>query len=129
MSSTLLQVRCEQIGDQIVVHPVGEVDLTTAPLLHQALGKATAVRGARQVVVDLTEVGFFGAVGLTVLLAATRHGDDIGVSVLVVADRGQPAHRTITITDMQHELTLVDSLPRALIYRQLRHTTASIDRP
>jgi hypothetical protein len=45
VSSELLHARCAQIGNQIVAHAVGEVDLAIAPLLHQAL-KATAARGA-----------------------------------------------------------------------------------
>jgi anti-anti-sigma factor len=114
MRSELLRVYCEQIGDQIVVHAVGEVDLATAPLLDQALSKATAVPAARWVVVDLTKVDFFGAVGLTVLLTATRHGHVTGVPVVVVTHPGQPAHRTITITELHRKLALIDSLDHAL---------------
>jgi hypothetical protein len=46
VSSELLHARCDQIGDQLVAHAVGEVDLATASLLPQALRKATAARGA-----------------------------------------------------------------------------------
>jgi anti-anti-sigma factor len=129
MSNKLLHIRCEQIGDQIVVHAVGEVDLATATQLHDALRKATAASGARQVVVNLTKVDFFGAIGLTVLLSATRDGEDTGVSVLVVAHPGHPAHRTITVTGMHQELALINSVHHALTYRQRRQTRASIDRP
>jgi anti-sigma B factor antagonist len=110
VSSELLQVRCEQIGDQIFVHAIGEVDLATAPMLDQALQTATAEYGARRVVVNLTKVDFCGAVGLTVLLTGTRDGAASGVSVFVVTYPGQPAHRTITVTDLHHELALIDSL-------------------
>jgi len=129
VSSELLHVRCEQIGDRIVAHAVGEVDLATAPLLHEALRKATAARGARQVVINLTKVDFFGAIGLTVLLTATRDGEDTGVSVLVVTHPGQPAHRVITITDLHHELELIGSADPTLAHRQRRQIRASIDQP
>lgn len=115
MESELLHVYCEQIGDQIVVHAVGEVDLTTAPLLDQALSKATAAPTTRWVVANLTKVAFFGAVGLTVLLAATHHGGATGVAVVVVTRPGQPAHRTITITELHRTLALIDSPDHALI--------------
>jgi anti-anti-sigma factor len=114
MRSDLLHVYREQIGDQTVLHVVGEVDLTTAPLLDRALSRATATPTTRWVVVNLTRVGFFGAVGLTVLLAATRHGYATGVAVVVVAQPGQPAHRTITITELHRRLALIDSPHHAL---------------
>jgi anti-sigma B factor antagonist len=114
MSSDLLHVYREQIGDQVVVHAVGEVDLATAPLLDQALRKATATPTTRWVVVNLTRVDFFGAVGLTVLLTAIRHGHATGVAVVVVTQPGQPAHRTITITELHRKLALIDSLDHAL---------------
>jgi anti-sigma B factor antagonist len=114
MRSELLRVYRERIGDQIVVHAVGEVDLATAPLLGQALSKATAAPTTRWVVVNLTKVDFFGAVGLTVLLTATRHGYATGVAVVVVAHPGQPAHRTITISELHRKLALIDSADHAL---------------
>jgi anti-sigma B factor antagonist len=113
MRSELLRVHREQIGDQIVVHAVGEVDLATAPLLDQALSQATAAPSARWVVVNLTKVDFFGAVGLTVLLTATRHGHATGVPIVVVTHPGQPAHRTITITELHRTLALIDSFDHA----------------
>jgi anti-sigma B factor antagonist len=113
MRSELLRVYREQIGDQIVVHAVGEVDLATAALLDQALSEAIAAPAARWVLVNLTKVDFFGAVGLTVLLTATSRGYATGVPVVVVTHPGQPAHRTITITELHRTLALIDSLDHA----------------
>ncbi|MGH3899790.1 MAG: STAS domain-containing protein [Pseudonocardiaceae bacterium] len=117
MSNELLHVHYEQIGDQIVVHAHGEVDLATAPLLDQVLRTATGVSGARRVVVNLTEVGFFGAIGLAALLTATRHGDDTGIPIVIVTHPGQPPHRMITIIGLHSTLVLVDSLDHALTHQ------------
>lgn len=117
MSSELLRTHHEVVGDQIVVHVIGEVDLSTAPLLDQALSEATAAPGARPVVVNLTQVGFLGAAGLTVLLAATRAGDDAGIPVVVVACSGQPPHRTIITAGLHRTLALIDSLDQARVGR------------
>jgi anti-sigma B factor antagonist len=103
-----LRVRWEQTGHQIVVHAAGDVDLATAPLLVLALSEATAAPGAREVVVDLTKVEFFGAIGLTTLLTATCHGEDTGVPVVVITHPGQPPHRTITLCQLQNELRVID---------------------
>ena len=110
MINELLSVRWEQIGQQIVVHVAGEVDLTTAPLLVQALREAAAAPQARWVAVDLTEVKFFGAIGLTTLLTASRRGEVTGVPIVVVSRPGQPSHRTITMGQLQGELTVIDTL-------------------
>jgi anti-anti-sigma factor len=114
MSSELLRVYCEQAGGQVVFHAVGEVDLVTAPQLDQTLSKATAAPSARWVVVNLTKVDFFAAIGLTVLLTATHRGYATGVPVTVITQPGQPAHRTILITELHRKLRLADSLDHAL---------------
>ncbi|MGH3912695.1 MAG: STAS domain-containing protein [Pseudonocardiaceae bacterium] len=124
MSSELLRVYHQHIGDQIRVHAVGEVDLATVSQLSQALGEATAVPGVRSVVVNLTKVGFFSAVGLTALLVATRHGADTGVPVVVVAHPGQPAHRAITMAELTGALALVD--PPDRVGTQRRRVNGSV---
>jgi anti-anti-sigma factor len=117
VSSELLRVQCAPIGDQIVVHAVGEVDLVTTSLLDQALRMATAAPGVRRVVVNLTKIDFFGAIGLTTLLTGTRHGDDTGVPVVIVTHPGQPPHRVITITELHNKLALIDSLDHPRIHQ------------
>jgi hypothetical protein len=49
-----------------------------------------------------------------VLLTATRHNYAIGVPVVVVTHPGQPAHRTITITELHRKLALINSFAHAL---------------
>jgi anti-anti-sigma factor len=73
-----------------------------------ALSEATAAPGAREVVVNLTKVEFFGAIGLTALLTATHRSETTGVPVIVVTHPSQPPHQTITICQLQNELTVID---------------------
>jgi anti-anti-sigma factor len=49
----------------------GEIDVATAPLARTALSEACGA-GARTVVVDLSEVSFFGAAGVSVLIEAKQ---------------------------------------------------------
>lgn len=109
MSSELLSVYHEHVGDQIRVHALGEIDFATAPQLDHALDEVAAMSGVRSILVNLTEVGFFSASGLTVLLNATRRGAEIGVPIVVVARPGQPAHRAITLAGLSGILMLLDS--------------------
>jgi anti-anti-sigma factor len=54
--------------DLLIVSVAGEVDLVTAPILADELRAA----GVRTLVVDLSEVSFIGAAGLSVLHASAR---------------------------------------------------------
>jgi anti-anti-sigma factor len=56
------------LDDQLAVIVVGDVDLATAPLLEAALLDATD--GHRRVCCDLRYVTFFGAAGVSALVAA-----------------------------------------------------------
>jgi anti-anti-sigma factor len=57
---------------RVVVDVIGEVDAYTAPLLQLCLHSQTTRRGLRQLVVDLKQVTFLGAAGVTVLAEADR---------------------------------------------------------
>jgi anti-sigma B factor antagonist len=60
-----------QVGDDVVVEVVGEVDLLTAPPLQQTI--FAALEGHPPVVViDLLAVTFLGSAGLAVLVEAQR---------------------------------------------------------
>jgi anti-sigma B factor antagonist len=59
-------------SDQVVVRVAGEVDTFTAPLLDGCLRSQTRRRKVHEVVVDLCEVTFLGAAGITVLARAQR---------------------------------------------------------
>ena len=74
----LLRVTVLQPDQAIVVtHVAGEVDMLTGPSLQSHLDKALASRPVR-LIVDLSQVSFMGATGLTVLIkakaAATHQG-------------------------------------------------------
>jgi anti-sigma B factor antagonist len=53
----------------LVAHVAGEVDMLTGPTLQDHLDTALATRPAR-LIVDLSQVSFMGATGLTVLINA-----------------------------------------------------------
>jgi len=62
-------VRVEQDGDATVLVVSGEVDMAGAPQLTAELDRCLAQRPAT-LVLDLTEVSFFGSAGLHTLAAA-----------------------------------------------------------
>jgi anti-sigma B factor antagonist len=64
----------------------GEIDVHTAPLLHEALAQGID-EGARTLVVDLSEVSFIDATGVGVIVVAARRLGP-GAVALVLPHRG-----------------------------------------
>ena len=62
-----LRLRHRVEGEATVVHPGGEVDVFTAPLLREFLLQLVE-DGTRKLVVDLSEVSFLDSTGLAVLV-------------------------------------------------------------
>ncbi|WP_329045779.1 STAS domain-containing protein [Amycolatopsis sp. NBC_01488] len=78
-----LTITVEWLGGTLVVAVDGDVDLCTAPMLHDIL-EANLSRTPRRVVVDLSLVRFLNTAGLEVLLDAHRRATP-GTDVRLVA--------------------------------------------
>ena len=78
-----LTITVERLGETLVVAVAGDVDLCTAPMLHDVLD-ANLSRAPRRIVVDLSLVRFLNAAGLEVLLDAHRRASP-GTDVRLVA--------------------------------------------
>lgn len=74
----------------------GDLDIATVPHLHARLADAPGPH--RLVVVDLTEVGFLGAAGITALLRLREHTHGHDAAFRVVA--AGPALRLLSIVDL-----------------------------
>ena len=60
------------MGDAVVVTARGDIDMASAPALHELLMN-TIDSGCRQLIVSMLAVPFMGAAGLGVFVAARRH--------------------------------------------------------
>ncbi|MFC0508384.1 STAS domain-containing protein [Micromonospora costi] len=103
---------------EVVLCPVGEVDMATADTLHAALGGALERPGTRSVVVDLAEVGFLDSSGVRVLVSAAMTARRDGVALRVV-DPQPVVARVLRITAVGPLLGLPadDPSPRAAGFR------------
>jgi len=72
-------------GDDAVLAVDGEIDLTTCKHLREKLD-ATDAAPVKNVVIDLTGVGFIDSTGLSVLVGAAKHAHEGGRGFGVVAD-------------------------------------------
>lgn len=87
-----------------VVAVRGEIDVATSPALREELYQLID-GGARDVVVDLSGLGFIDSSGLGVLVAALKHMRERD-GQLVLAGLVQPALRVFEITDLTTLFTL-----------------------
>ncbi|MFF0498612.1 STAS domain-containing protein [Nocardia aobensis] len=107
--SPLLRVEQRTEGSAVVVTVAGEVDMNSAPELQSALDQALQGEPTA-VVLDMTEVGFLGSAGLSVLLASSQ--STATGSLRVVAS---PAvRRPIEVTSLDALLRLFPTVADAL---------------
>ncbi|OZM81310.1 STAS domain-containing protein [Pseudonocardia sp. MH-G8] len=112
----LIGLRREDRPDAVVVQVSGAVDGLTAPRLRTLIVAALDQLDGRPLVLDLTEVGFFGSSGLRALAdgterAATRPGFE---PLRVVVDHNRPVLRPIELTGYDAVLALYHDVDAAV---------------
>ncbi len=83
----------------------GEVDLRTAPALRQDLMAALRTPDLLVLVLDLTEVAFLAAAGLTVLVEVRDRARELAVELRVVAT-GRAVLRPLDVTGLRDTFRL-----------------------
>ena len=104
--------------DQVVVRFTGEADLSTSPVITEALGRA-ALLGTRQVVVDVATTKFWDVSGLHALVAFTAELLAEGRSCRVVGALAD-TRRLIGLAALGEHLALdgpLEATPRRTIAR------------
>jgi anti-sigma B factor antagonist len=99
--------------DCVVLTVLGEIDLVSAPELAAAL--EDYLDGTPCVVVDLTDVTFFGSLGLATLVRLTALAEAAGVRLALVP--GPLVKRTMELTRTEEMFTVYDSVADARRHR------------
>lgn len=94
----------------VVLTVTGEVDMTTAPALENAVRRSLAERPAR-LVIDLTGAEFFSSAGIAILVLAHRSRADVALHI-VATDR--IVLRPLELTGLRNEFAIHGSLEAAL---------------
>ncbi|MGE2712949.1 STAS domain-containing protein [Mycolicibacterium litorale] len=114
-----LEVEHDVRADAVVVRVKGDVDSMSVDALNSHLAKArTNALGhpSRVVLVDLSEVTYFGSAALNAVLSCHEDGSAEGTSVVLVAD--QPyVKQPIEITGLDRVLETYPSIDAALARR------------
>lgn len=97
------------VGSAVVLSVAGEVDVVSAPKLAAAAADA-ASSASTLLVVDLSQVKFFGSAGLSVLVGARETAPDLGLKVIASAQ----VRRPIEVTGLDKVLEVYDTLEQAL---------------
>lgn len=112
-SADLLTVTVHaNLSSAVVIAVRGEVDMYTSPLLQDVLLAQLRPDGP-PLVLDLTDVDFFGAAGLNALITARAAAVAVGVRLCLVARR-RPVLLPLTITGLDREFDIHPALTDAL---------------
>ena len=108
-------MRCEDKDRIQTVSVGGEVDLASAPRLHELIwqAKERADDDPPRVIVDLSEVGFLDTAGLGVLLEDSNASRQSGGRLCLVALEG-PVTRLLEITGLCESFDLSAELDRTV---------------
>jgi anti-sigma B factor antagonist len=99
--------------DVCLVRLVGELDMSTAPLVRDRLAEQTAARPA-YLVLDLAAVELIAAAGISLLITALRNEHGIHGRLHVVGPAEGTALRTLRLTGVEALLQIHDSVDAAL---------------
>ena len=106
-----LTITVERLGGTLILAVDGDVDLCTAPMLHDVLD-ANLSRAPRRIIVALSLVRFLNAAGLEVLLDAHRRATP-GTDLRLVATT-RATWRPLQLTRTDERLTVHTSRAAAI---------------
>jgi anti-anti-sigma factor len=102
----LLELDTEETGGRTRVTLRGELDISSAPVLEEALEKVEEA-GPPVLLIDLRQLEFMDSTGLRTVVSADQRARDAGRRLAIV--RGpEPVDRIFSVTRLDERLELVD---------------------
>lgn len=99
-----LEISSEITDEKAIIHIEGEVDVSNASELRDALDTALA-DGAKEVEADFAEVAYIDSTGIGVLVGAAHRAQESG-SVLVVANPQKNVERVFSLLGVDKDLNV-----------------------
>jgi len=100
----VFEARPRHTGDVVVVSLTGELDIATAPALHEAVERA---QNQGPIIVDLRELTFIDSMGIRALIEIYTAGQDGHSSVSFTRPRGQ-VHHVLEVAGVERFLAWVE---------------------
>lgn len=110
MNAAQLTVTQRPDSKGAVIEAVGEVDLTTAPQLREALMAAVNDQEKSSVIVDMSRVDFIDSAGLALLVEARKRLSPEGRVLNVLLTQGRQPERVLRLGRFDTIMTLAYSL-------------------
>ncbi len=107
----ILSIRVRREPGHVLVTAAGEIDIATAPRLHDQLA-AILASGSWHLIVDLDQVSFIDAAGLSVLSLAAGQATARGGSLHLVCARPR-TRRLLAITGLDRRIPVAQTLAEA----------------
>lgn len=107
----VLEFKVREVHAAFVLSVKGEIDLATAPEFHRELERVT--QNGRDVVVDLSQVGFMDLRGVRIL-EKFHNGMSKKHRRLVLCASSYPVHRIIELTELDKNISRYPSIEAAL---------------
>ena len=98
-SPPLLSTRVEQGDGQVIVKLEGELDVATAPRLHEVLAAAISEEGSDAIVLDLSALNFLDSTGLSLLVSTDKRVKSLG-RVLILKGTQPIVRRLLEVTGL-----------------------------
>jgi anti-sigma B factor antagonist len=107
----LFEIERTTVFDTPVLRAVGELDLTTAPVLVKAANEELVLEPS-SLVVDLTPTTFLDSSGARTLVQLARRAAEHRVALQVVCPRGNsPVRLVIDLLELRSVVPVVESVP------------------
>lgn len=110
MNAAQLAISYRHEPQGTIIEAVGEVDLTTAPLLREALLEAVGGPGIQGVIVDLSKVDFIDSAGLALLVEARKRLSPHGRTLSILLTPARQPERVLKLGRFDTIMTLAHSL-------------------
>jgi anti-sigma B factor antagonist len=110
----VLTVTDRRVDGAVVVTAAGEVDISSAPRLHEALLAAVRCPDTSMVVLDASGLTFLGSRGLAALLRALEESVRRGTPFRVVISPRSPIYRVLEVTGVDKEIARYETVEEAL---------------
>ena len=113
MKNGLVGLDIEEMGDVVVAHVTGELDIAGAPHAGERIAAAVPT-SARGLVVDMSELDFIDSSGVAMLFGLVRRLSSRRQQLRVVAPKGKPVARVLEIVEFDRAAPVCADVERAL---------------
>jgi anti-anti-sigma factor len=109
----LADVHFESIAEVVVAHLTGEIDMSNADEVADALSAQTPVE-ARALVLDLREVGYLDSAGIRLIYNLRGRLDHRGQQLRLVVEPGGPITDALRVADVPRAVGAVETVDAAV---------------